>query len=150
MTPEDLSAVERSWTECLREREPLLEALARCFDAVAPTPVQAEQRARWLFSAVEVLVGLLSAPSHLAARARDLGATWPDPLTAPSFSVEGRAWMQAADECLEFWSRELEASWRQAWMLLSDVLAAEALSPFTDEPSERPEREGPGKKRFIP
>jgi hypothetical protein len=134
MTPEDLSAVQRSWPECLRTREPLLDALARRFDSVAPTPLHAEQRARWLFSAIEDLVGLLSAPSRLAARARDVGATWPDPLTAPSFGVEGRAWMQAADECLVIWSRELEASWRQAWMLLSDVLAAEALSPFTDEP----------------
>jgi len=134
VTPEDLHAVEVSWAECLLAREPLLDALARRFHAVSPTPVHAEQRARWLFSAVEALVGLLSAPSRLAARARDIGATWPDPLTAPSFGVEGRAWMQAADECLGIWSHELEASWRQAWMLLSDVLAAETLSPFADEP----------------
>ena len=134
MTPEDLSAVQRSWIEFLRVREPLLDALTRRFDPVAPTPIHAAARAEWLLSAVEDLVGLLSAPSRLAARARDLGATWPDPLTAPSFGIEGRAWMHAADECLAIWSPELEASWRQAWMLLSDVLAAETLSPFADDP----------------
>ena len=90
-------------------------------------------RAEWLLCAVEALVGLLSAPSRLAACARDVGKTWPDPCTAPSFGVEGRAWMGAARECLAGWSDRTEAAWCQAWLLLSEVLAAEALSPFCDD-----------------
>jgi hypothetical protein len=94
----------------------------------------AARRAGWLLSAVEDLVGLLPAPSRLAARARELGDTWPDPLNAPSFGVEGIAWMQAADDCLPTWTARTEAAWRQAWLLLSEVLAAETLSPFSDRP----------------
>lgn len=134
MTPEDLSAVQGSWTEFIRVRGPLLAALSRHFEPVAQSPTAAAHRASWLFCAVEDLVGLLAAPSRLAARARDLGDTWPDPLTAPSFAIEGRAWMRAAAECVASWSQDLEASWRQAWLLLSDALAAETLSPFTDTP----------------
>lgn len=134
MTPEDVSIVRRSWIELRRVRTPLRAALSRHLEAVAASPVAAAQRADWLSCAVDDLVGLLAAPSRLAERARDLGDTWPDPLTAPSFAVEGRAWMRAADECIAAWSPEVEASWRQAWLLLSDVLAAETLSPFADDP----------------
>jgi hypothetical protein len=91
------------------------------------------ERARWLLSAVEQLVDLLPAPSLLADRARDLGATWPDPCTAPCFAIEGSAWMGAARDCAPTWTESTEAAWRQAWFLLSDVLAAETLSPFTDD-----------------
>lgn len=147
MTPEDLSTVQSSWTEFLAVRAPLLVALSRQFHAVAPTPIAAEERAGWLFCAVADLVDLLAAPSRLAERARYLGDTWPDPLSAPSFAIDGRAWMQAGGECIAGWSHDVEASWRQAWLLLSDVLAAETLSPFAGgprldaEPSAQPAAE---------
>ena len=132
VTPDDLVTVERSWCELRAQRGPLLAALARRFEDAAPSPDAAEVRAEWLLAAVEELVGLLTAPSRLATRARDIGETWPDPLTAPCFGVEGRAWMGAARECLPTWTDRAEAAWCQAWLLLSDVLAAEALSPFCD------------------
>lgn len=135
MTPDDLSAVQGSWSELRRLRDPLLDALARRFAPLTASPAAAAQRAGWLFAAVDELVGLLPSPSHLAVRARSLGESWPDPLTAPSFAVEGRAWMEAAAACFGRWSDDTEAAWRQAWLLLSDVLAAEALSPFTDGPT---------------
>lgn len=106
-------------------------ALTRRFEA-APSPIPAAQRAGWLLDAVEDLVDLLPVPSGLASRARDLGATWPDPHRAPSFTVEGRAWMCASAECLPTWTVCTEGAWRQAWLLLSDVLAAESLSPFAE------------------
>jgi len=133
VTPEDLVAVERSWSELRTLRAPLLAALTRRFDEVPPPAMAAGLRAEWLLCAVEALVGLLSAPSRLAACARDVGETWPDPRTAPSFGVEGRAWMAAGRECLASWSDRTEAAWCQAWLLLSEVLAAEALSPFCDD-----------------
>jgi hypothetical protein len=134
MTPDDLTTVQRTWSQLRRRRDALVAALTRRFDAVGPSPIAPPIRARWLVGAVEELVGLLSAPSDLATRARDLGETWPDPLTAPCFGIEGRAWMGAAGECLPTWSAHTEAAWRQAWLLLSDVLAAETLSPFADPP----------------
>jgi hypothetical protein len=133
MTPDDLSIVERCWAELRCRRAPLLAGLTRRFEAAAPSPIPPAVRAGWLVGAVDELVGLLSAPSRLAARARRLGETWPDPLAAPSFGIDGRAWMAAAGECLPNWSERTEAAWRQAWHLLSDVLATETLSPFTDE-----------------
>jgi hypothetical protein len=132
LTPDDVSTVQRSWAELRRERAAILAGLTRRFEAVAASPTAAAGRAVWLVSAVEDLVGLLSAPSRLAACARDLGETWPDPLKAPSFAVEGVAWMRAADDCLATWTERTEAAWRQAWLLLSEVLAAETLSPFSD------------------
>jgi hypothetical protein len=132
VTPDDLVTVERSWSELRRRRAPLLAELTRRFDAEARSTAESAVRAEWLLGAVEDLVGLLTAPSHLAVRARALGETWPDPRTAPCFAVEGRAWMGAACECLPGWSDRTEAAWRQAWLLLSDVLAAEALSPFAE------------------
>ena len=94
--------------------------------------VPADERAEWLLYAVSVLVDLLPVPSQLAGRARTLGQTWPDPLVAPSFANEGRAWLGAAAECQPSWSPTVEHAWRQAWLLLSDVLAAESLSPFAN------------------
>ncbi len=134
MSPDDLTTVQRSWSELRRGRDPLLAALTRCFEAAPISSLPADVRAAWLLDAVEELVGLLSAPSRLAERARVLGETWPDPLIAPSFAIEGRAWMGAACECLPTWSDRTEVAWRQAWLLLSDVLAAESLSPFADDP----------------
>ena len=45
--------------------------------------------------------------------------------------------MDAARECLPSWSDRTEAAWRQAWLLLTEALAAETMSPFADGP--RPE-----------
>jgi hypothetical protein len=134
MSPDDLSAVQRSWSELRLRRDPLLAALTRRFEAALISSLAADVRATFLLDAVEQLVGLLSAPSCLAERARVIGETWPDPLIAPSFAIEGRAWMSAASECLPTWSERTEVAWRQAWLLLSDVLAAESLSPFADDP----------------
>jgi hypothetical protein len=135
MTPDDLDAVESTWAEFFRCRIPMLAALTRRYIALGNSPYVAAEQAHWLFRAVEQLVGLLSAPSRLADRARAVGDTWPDPLTAPSFAVEGRAWMGAASDSLAVWSADVEASWCQAWFLLSEVLAAETLSPFLDDPT---------------
>lgn len=147
MTPEDLSTVQGSWAEFRRLRDPMLAALSARFGAVSASPTAAAQRASWLFCAVDELVGLLSAPSLLAERARDVGEAWPKSLTAPSFAIEGRAWMAAAGECLASWSEATEASWRQAWLLLSEVLAAETLAPFADEP---PGCDGPDRTPQTP
>ena len=136
MTPEDLATVDQSWTHLRHYRGDLLAGLTRRFDGVAASTFPAERRAAWLLAAVEELVELLSAPSRLADRARDLGETWPDPLAAPCFEIEGRAWMGAACECAPNWTEHTEASWRQAWLLLSEVLAAETLSPFRDHPPQ--------------
>ena len=130
MTPDDLAAVQRSWDELSRTRLALQRALTRQYELAPTSPVPADERAEWLAYAVSVLVDLLPVPSRLADRARALGETWPDPLVAPSFATEGRAWLHAAAECQPSWSPTVESAWRQAWLLLSDVLAAESLSPF--------------------
>src|SRR5262245_5883948 len=135
VAPEDIQVVQHSWAQLRARRGLLVAALSLRFQAAgASTHRAAELRAEWLVRAVEELVELLAAPSQLAQHARALGDAWPDPLTAPSFAVEGRAWMRAAHECNETWSDDVEAAWREAWVLLSDVLAAEALSPFTEVP----------------
>jgi hypothetical protein len=135
MTPEDLNTVHRSWSELRRRRAALRAALVRRFRAAGGSRIAPAIRANWLLDAVDELVGLLPAPSRLATRARDVGETWPDPLRAPSFAIEGRVWLGAAADCLPGWTKETDAAWRQAWLLLSDVLAVEALSPFTDDPA---------------
>jgi hypothetical protein len=135
MTPEDVCTVQRSWSELRRRQAPLLAGLTRRFDA-APSSVAGANRASWLVGAVDDLVDLLPAPSRLATRARALGETWPDGCRAPSFSREGRAWMATAAECLPTWTEAIESAWRQAWFLLSEVLAAELLSPFSDGPAD--------------
>jgi hypothetical protein len=132
MTPEDVATVQRSWAELCRH--PALDAaLTRQFEAfehTEPSTIPASTRADFLRRAVAELVDLLQAPSRLADRARALGQTWPDPQVAPCFAREGRAWLAAAAECQASWSPSVENAWRQAWLLLSDVLAAESLSPF--------------------
>jgi hypothetical protein len=132
MTPDDIRTVQRSWGELRAHRGVLLAGLIRRFDPAAHAPVEAAFRAGWLVGAAEQLVGLLSSPSRLAGRARELALAWPDPQVAPSCDVEGRAWMEAAGECSPTWCALTESAWRQAWVLLSDVLAAEALSPFDE------------------
>jgi hypothetical protein len=140
VTPDDLLFVQRSWARLRAQRVALVAALARRFGAVDGSPIAASDHAEWLYGAVDELVDLLATPSRLAGHARAVGATWPDPCTAPSFEVEGRAWLAAADECLPVWSDRTAAAWKEAWFLLSDVLAAEALSPFGDR--SRPLRTG--------
>ncbi len=130
MTPDDLRTVTESWREFLRERDALQSALERQFLRTEPSPEAAMQRARWLFGAVEELVEFLPVPSRLEVHAREIAAAWPDPLSAPSYAVDGVAWMAAACECLPSWTELTATAWRQAWRLLSDVLAAETLSPF--------------------
>jgi len=138
MTSDDLATVQRSWTLLRPRRAALLDALTRRFEVLGPPSFDPATRARWLLDVVEELVELLTTPSVLASRASALGATWPDPHTAPSFGAEGRAWLDAAEVCQPGWSKETALAWKQAWLLLSDVLAAEALSPFADDPLPRP------------
>jgi hypothetical protein len=134
VTPEDLRTVHRSWSQLQPRANALLDDLTRRFEAAGPSAIVPARRARWLYAAVDELADLLAVPSRLADRARSIGATWPDPLTAPSFATEGRAWLAAADACLPSWSEDTADAWKQAWLLLSDVLAAEALSPFIEMP----------------
>ena len=129
MSPDDLAVVERSWDELRCKRDALVVRLTRSYAGVGPA-CPAEARAGWLCDAVAELVGLLSAPSQLERRARHLAETWPDPGCAPSYRVDGVAWMHAAGEVCPTWTSGSERAWRQAWLLLSDVLAEESLSPF--------------------
>lgn len=136
VTPDDLRTVQRSWSQLQPRCDALLDVLAHRFEAAGPSVILPDDRARWLYTAVDELVDLLAMPSRLAESARSIGATWPDPLTAPSFATEGRAWLAAAGACLPSWSEDTADAWKQAWLLLSDVLAAEVLSPFVDVPPE--------------
>ena len=132
MTPDDVGAVQRSWAELRRRRAPLIAELTRRYGDAGAGSLLPDLRAAWLYVAVDELVELLPSPSMLAARARDLGESWPEPLTAPCFAVDGKAWMAAAAACSPRWTPAVESAWRQAWLLLSDELAAETLSPFVD------------------
>lgn len=133
MSPEDVAVVGRSWAELRLRRDDLVDQLTASFRAVVPADA-AHARARWLTDAVTELVGLLAAPSQLGLRARRLAEAWPDPCSAPSFRIDGQAWMCAAREVSPAWTVRAERAWRQAWLLLSDVLAEESLSPFADPP----------------
>lgn len=133
MRPEDIATVERS-VALLRAQGPALyDHLATSFRAVDATG-DAALRARWLVSAIEELAGLLAVPSRLELRARGLAATVPDGLPAPTFQVEGRAWMSAARALCPGWSARSEEAWHHAWLLLSNVLDNDSLSPFADPP----------------
>jgi hypothetical protein len=132
MTPDDVSTVQRSWAELRRHQAALIAELRQRYGDASAGSLLPDLRAAWLFLAVDELVGLLEAPSRLADRAYDLGDSWPEPLTAPCFAIDGRAWMSAAAACMPHWTPAVESAWRQAWLLLSDVLAAETLSPFAD------------------
>lgn len=138
MTPDDLTTVLRSWSDLRCRQAELTAALTQCFASVDRATIDAGARARWLVAAVEELVGLLVAPSALASRARALGSTWPDPHTAPCFATEGRAWLDASGACSPVWTDTTALAWKQAWLLLSDVLAAEALSPFAEATPDHP------------
>jgi hypothetical protein len=133
MTPNDVSTVQRSWAELRRAQASLITELTRQYDAAAsPGSLLPDLRAAWLCVAVDELVDLLPSPSVLATRARGLIESWPEPLSAPCFAVDGTAFMAAAASCAPHWTPLTESAWRQAWLLLADELAAEALSPFAD------------------
>lgn len=129
MSPEDLALVGETWTELQHCRREIVASLGESYGAVLADEV-AEQRARWLVDAVSQLVNLLSAPSQLADRARQLAQSLPGSVTAPTFVLDGNAWMIAARETCPTWTDRCEHAWRQAWVLLSDVVANESLSPF--------------------
>lgn len=103
--------------------------LSLAFEPLVP-PGTAEVRAQWLVDAIEALVGLLETPSRLAPRALDLAATWPAPGEVPSSRVEGKVWLAAAHSLCPMSTAASDAAWRSAWVLLTDVLAQESLSPF--------------------
>jgi hypothetical protein len=132
MTPDHIAIVQASWSELDGRLRSMLPALAAAYDADPRSSLPAGTRAAWLIDAVDSLVDHLRSPSRLAARARRLASTWPDHRAAPSFAVDGQAWMAAAARALPTWSAEIEEAWRQAWLLLSESLAVEALSPFSD------------------
>jgi hypothetical protein len=132
MSPDGVRTVQHSWTALHRQRESMLLALTRCFDDQPAIGFDPGARAEWLFDAVAALVGLLAWPSRLEHCAGRVGSSWPAAGGHPTFAVEGRAWMAAAAECHPAWTPDIETAWRQAWLLLSDVLASETLSPFSD------------------
>ena len=129
MSPEDLGAVDRSWAELRYRQGELVERLESAFRRVGVTDL-AGARARWLVYAVSELVDLLVAPSRLCERARLLANSWPLTGTPPTFAIEGEAWMRATRGVSPLWTEDTEQAWRHAWLLLSDVLANETLSPF--------------------
>ena len=135
MTPDDVVVVDRSWAQLQHRRDDLVDRLAAAFSVVRP-PGTARRRACWLVDSVAELVDLLTAPSMLGRRARKLFATWPDPGSSPSFRVDGQAWISAARDISPAWTLSAEQAWRHAWLLLSDVLAEEALSPFAGTSQE--------------
>jgi hypothetical protein len=129
MSPEDLATVAESWAQLRLRRDHLADRLAASYIGACSQDA-AQRRARWLVDAVAELVDLLTAPSQLAARAREVAEHLPEPGSAPTFLLDGNAWMTAARECSPAWTDFTEHAWRQAWLLLSDVLANESLSPF--------------------
>jgi hypothetical protein len=129
VSPDDLDAVGRSWADLRGRQAELVEQLEAAFRSVGPVELAAP-RARWLVDAVAELVGLLPTPSRLGQRARELAGTWPLEGTAPTFAVDGHAWMQAGRHASPSWTGQTEEAWRHAWLLLSDELAEQALSPF--------------------
>jgi hypothetical protein len=129
MSPEELAIVGNSWCELQLAPDEIANRLAASYATVLE-PHAAEERARWLVGAVTELVGLLSSPSQLAERARQLAQSLPASTVPPTFKLDGAAWMSAACAVSRCWSTSSEHAWRRAWLLLSDVLANESLSPF--------------------
>lgn len=129
VSPDDLVAVDRSWADLSGRQDELIARLEMSFRSARPADLAAAS-ARWLVEAVAELVGLLPTPSRLGERARQLATTWPVEGTAPTFAVEGQAWMQAGRGVCASWTDRTERSWRHAWLLLADELAEQALSPF--------------------
>ena len=134
MSPDDIAVVQRSWAGLRRRRDDLVRRLALelgALDVIDTGDVaMAARRAAWLVGSVDELTGLLRSASRLEARARELFADWPVAGVTPTFAVDGTAWMAAARSVAPSWSDEMARAWRRAWLLVSEVLALDALSPF--------------------
>ena len=141
VTPDHVAAVERSWADLGHRRFELVTQLQACFEHGGHVEL-AEIRARWLVDAVTELVGQLSEPSCLAEHARQRASTWPVAGSAPSFAVDGQAWMTAGRATCPTWTAATETAWRHAWLLLSEELAEESLSPFAGQSTAKPDRSG--------
>lgn len=127
MSPEDLELVRRSWGELAPERALLAERLADALAGVVHDD-DADGRATCLVECVAELIDLLSAPSRLDERARLLGAGWAR--RPPTAAVDGCAWVAAAGAIDPTWNLSTAAAWHHAWLVLADVLADGAVSPF--------------------
>ncbi len=79
-----------SWTELHHRRDEIVSSLGESDGAVLAGQI-ATERARWLVNAESELVSLLSAPSQLADRARELAQSLPGSATAPTFVLDGNA-----------------------------------------------------------
>jgi hypothetical protein len=134
MSPEQLALVCESWADLSTRGDSIADRLAQSYGAVVPAEMAA-QRARWLVHAVTELVGLLTSPSLLAGRARELAQSLPASDIALTFTLDGNAWMCAGRDLCPLWTEPCEQAWRGAWLLLSDVVANESLSPFAASPS---------------
>jgi hypothetical protein len=123
-------AVRRTAAQLDARRDALLSELER---ALTDAGVErADRRARWLVECIPELVELLAIPSRLCLRARELAARWPDAGPAPSYHIDGHAWIVSAGALAPAWTRRTETAWSHAWLLLSDVLAEQVASPFGD------------------
>jgi hypothetical protein len=131
VSPDDLATVRCSWAGLASARPELIEVLAAVLSNDVDVLEEAPQRAGRLVEAVAELVELLPTPSRLGQRARELAETWPDGGPSPSFRVDGQAWIAAATACDPRWTAGTAQAWRQAWLLLSEVLAEDVLSPFS-------------------
>jgi len=133
MSPEQLALVCESWADLRTRCDSITDRLAQSYSTVIELD-QAGQRARWMVHAVTELVGLLTSPSLLADRARELAQSLPASAIALTFTLDGNAWMNAGRDVCPVWTESCEQAWRGAWLLLSDVVANESLSPFTATP----------------
>jgi hypothetical protein len=107
-------------------------ALAHTIDL----PAGAELRAARLVECVGELVELLDVPSQLDLPAQKFAGDWPGP--SPCAPEYGRAWIIAASAVAPDWTAADERAWHHAWLVLGDVLAGCARSPFADAGAGRP------------
>jgi hypothetical protein len=126
MTPDDLMLVRRSWTTIRQRRAAFVARLAAAIDSTA----DADRYARRVVEAADELIDLLATPSALGVRARAIADTWPPALPLPRPEIDGAAWRQAASEVCAPWTSRDDEAWHRAWLLLFEVLAADALDPF--------------------
>ena len=133
MTPDDVIAVQRSWADLSDLGDVVRAAFAtQLARRAGMAPVGALARAAWLLGAVDELVGLLPSTSRLQGRARDLSGARPPHSPPPSLAMDADAWLAAVAPLAPAWSDALAGSWRGAWLLLTELLAGEILSPFAD------------------
>ena len=125
MNPADIASVRRSWAELEPRRIPLARELAA---SLGGPVTSASPRAARLVDAVGELVDLLAVPSLLEQHAHRLVTEWQG--APPCAGVEGEAWVAAARLIAPSWSDGDELAWHHAWLVLCDVLAGCARSPF--------------------